>query len=89
MVTGAVRFNDLLMAMAGGESKRYDAVSGERTGADKPLSGAAKRALAEAAARREEQLRREASMPKEIGGRGGLDPGRYGDWEVKGLGSDF
>ncbi|MBN9270735.1 MAG: DUF1674 domain-containing protein, partial [Mesorhizobium sp.] len=27
--------------------------------------------------------------PKEIGGRGGKEPGRYGDWEVKGLTSDF
>ena len=25
----------------------------------------------------------------EIGGRGGLDPTRYGDWEVNGLASDF
>ncbi|TIW91676.1 MAG: DUF1674 domain-containing protein, partial [Mesorhizobium sp.] len=24
-----------------------------------------------------------------IGGRGGKEPGRYGDWEVKGLTSDF
>jgi hypothetical protein len=27
--------------------------------------------------------------PKEKGGRGGLEPGRYGDWEIKGLTSDF
>ena len=26
---------------------------------------------------------------KEFGGRGGLEPTRYGDWEVKGLASDF
>ena len=32
---------------------------------------------------------REASLPKEIGGRGGMEPGRYGDWEVKGLATDF
>lgn len=25
----------------------------------------------------------------EIGGRGGLEPTRYGDWEVKGICSDF
>jgi hypothetical protein len=27
--------------------------------------------------------------PPEHHGRGGLDPARYGDWEVKGLASDF
>lgn len=26
---------------------------------------------------------------KEIGGRGGLEPTRYGDWEIKGIASDF
>jgi hypothetical protein len=52
-------------------------------------SPAAERALAEAEARRAEYRRREAQMPKEIGGRGGNEPGRYGDWEIKGLTSDF
>ena len=27
--------------------------------------------------------------PKEIGGRDGPDPVRYGDWENKGIASDF
>lgn len=54
-----------------------------------PLSAAAKRALAEAEARRAAYLAEEAALPKEIGGRGGNDPNRYGDWEVKGLTSDF
>ena len=27
--------------------------------------------------------------PKEIGGRAGPDPTRYGDWENKGIASDF
>lgn len=58
-------------------------------GEEKPLAPAAKRALAEAEARRAEALRREAELPKELGGRGGNDPARYGDWEVKGLASDF
>ena len=30
-----------------------------------------------------------ADQPAEVGGRGGLDPTRYGDWEVNGLASDF
>lgn len=59
------------------------------TSVPKQLSPAAKRALAEAAARREAYRAQEAAMPKEIGGRAGLEPGRYGDWEVKGLTSDF
>lgn len=28
-------------------------------------------------------------LEKEINGRGGLDPVRYGDWEIKGITSDF
>jgi hypothetical protein len=55
------------------------------------LSAAAKRALDEAAARRaaEADARLDENRPEERGGRGGLDPARYGDWEVKGLASDF
>lgn len=30
-----------------------------------------------------------AVPPKEIGGRGGLDPVRYGDWEIGGKCVDF
>jgi hypothetical protein len=55
----------------------------------RPLSPAAKRALAEAEARRKEIDEKAASAPKETGGRGGLEPARYGDWEIKGLTSDF
>jgi len=54
----------------------------------KPLTPAAQRALAEAEARRRaaaEAPRR----PAEAQGRSGLDPTRYGDWEVKGIASDF
>jgi hypothetical protein len=47
------------------------------------------RALAEAAARRAERERAKAEPPKEGGGRGGLEPTRYGDWEINGLISDF
>lgn len=54
-----------------------------------PLSDAARRALAEAEARRIEAVEREATLPKEVGGRGGHDPARYGDWEVKGMACDF
>jgi hypothetical protein len=53
----------------------------------KLLSPEAERALAEAAARRTERAPRQ--QPAELQGRGGLDPVRYGDWEVKGIASDF
>ncbi|ESX26056.1 DUF1674 domain-containing protein [Mesorhizobium sp. LSJC264A00] len=56
---------------------------------EKDLTPAASRSLAEAEARREAYRQKEAALPKEIGGRGGKEPGRYGDWEVKGLASDF
>ncbi len=58
-------------------------------GASKPMSPAAARALAEAAARRAERERQERERPEELQGRGGLDPVRYGDWEVNGIASDF
>lgn len=57
---------------------------------DRPaLSPAARRALAEAAERRAQLDARLAAAPTELGGRGGLDPVRYGDWEIKGLTADF
>jgi hypothetical protein len=55
----------------------------------RPLTPAADRALAEAAARRAEIEARKQTQPKEIAGRGGLDPTRYDDWEINGLTSDF
>ncbi|MEM9470398.1 MAG: DUF1674 domain-containing protein [Pseudomonadota bacterium] len=52
-----------------------------------PLSEAAKRALAEARQRRAEQVAEE--LPVEIDGRDGPEPTRFGDWEKKGITSDF
>ena len=57
--------------------------------AEHPLTPAAERALAEAAARRAERDRHQIDAPKEIAGRDGPDPTRYGDWEINGLASDF
>ena len=57
--------------------------------ANRPLTPEAERALAEAAARRAEQARQKADGAGEQGGRGGLEPTRYGDWESKGIASDF
>ena len=46
---------------------------------------AGKRARAEAEARQ----RAEPALPKELGGPSGPEPTRYGDWERKGIISDF
>jgi hypothetical protein len=55
----------------------------------KPLPPAAKRALAEAEARRQTAAVEAKSMPKEYQGPKGPEPTRYGDWESKGIASDF
>ena len=53
------------------------------------LPPAAQRALKEAEQRRLEIDARQDSMPEEVNGRGGLEPTRYDDWEIKGLTVDF
>ena len=53
----------------------------------KPLPPAAVRALEEARLRREQAA---PGLPRtEVGGPEGPEPTRYGDWEVKGIVSDF
>ncbi len=54
---------------------------------DQRVSEAAARALAEAEERRKNADAKD--LPKETGGRKGLEPTRYGDWEKKGIASDF
>jgi hypothetical protein len=53
----------------------------------KKLTPAAERALAEAEARRAEA--KKAELKKENPPREGPEPTRYGDWEKKGIASDF
>ena len=55
----------------------------------RPLTPEAERALAEAAARRAAHAANQAGAPEEVAGRGGLDPTRYGDWEINGVAADF
>jgi hypothetical protein len=54
---------------------------------NKEIPPEAQRALKEA----EERRKRAATLPqpKEIGGQAGPEPTRYGDWEKKGIVSDF
>ena len=69
----------------------------ERPAGDRPeparrfedLPPAARRALREAEARRASLDRAESDAEAEVGGRGGRDPARYGDWEIKGIAVDF
>lgn len=57
----------------------------------KALTPAARRALEEAAARRAaiDARAAEIAATPETNGRGGLEPVRYADWEIKGIACDF
>ena len=59
----------------------------DKTTREKQLSPEARRALAEAEERRRSAP--EVKLPKELNGRDGPEPTRFGDWERKGLTSDF
>ena len=54
----------------------------------KPLTPAARRALEEAAARRQ-AAEVGSTRPEETGGPAGPEPTRFGDWERKGIAVDF
>lgn len=71
------------------QDRTDDSVTSEAR--ERTLSPAAQRALAEAAERRAAIDARAAAIQAnpERQGRGGLEPVRYEDWEVKGLAVDF
>lgn len=52
------------------------------------IAEAGQRAKAEAQARRDKEEAK-AQLPPELGGPKGPEPTRYGDWERKGIVSDF
>lgn len=54
-----------------------------------PLPEPAKRAIAEAKARRKGSEANAKPLPVESGGRWGPEPVRFGDWEKNGIASDF
>jgi hypothetical protein len=57
---------------------------------DRPdLPPEARRALAEAAERRRRAEAEATPLPRELGGRDGPEPVRYGDWERRGIAVDF
>ncbi len=51
------------------------------------LTPEARRALSEAEARR--KMAEPVTLPPEVNGRKGPEPTRFGDWENKGIASDF
>ncbi len=69
--------------------------NGTASGAEpkRDLTPEARRALAEAEERRRLAAQNETSAaggtPREVGGRTGPEPTRYGDWEKGGIASDF
>jgi hypothetical protein len=76
--------------MAENRSMTSDAPSAPPAPAErKPLPPAAQRALAEAEARRKAAAADPHPMAKELQGPKGPEPTRYGDWENKGIASDF
>lgn len=69
---------------------RKDSSAPENPSARKPLTPQAARALAEADERRSKATRKETPKgPKELQGPTGPEPTRFGDWERKGIASDF
>lgn len=74
--------------MSENDADDRSAVSAATSGEGRVLTPAARRALAEAEARRKAADPGPA-QPLEIDGRDGPEPVRYGDWEVKGIASDF
>ena len=62
-------------------------MSGSQSEKEARIASAAERALSEAKARKDSERGRD--LPPELGGRDGPEPTRFGDWEKKGLASDF
>jgi hypothetical protein len=81
------------MSPATGNPEMTDNPTAEPTTAPvperKPLTPAAQRALAEAEARRQAAAANAQPLPRELQGPKGPEPTRYGDWERKGIASDF
>lgn len=56
---------------------------------NRDLPPEAKRALEEAKLRRKQAELNPSETPKEVAGRKGPDPVRFGDWEKNGIAIDF
>jgi hypothetical protein len=72
---------------AGAGTGQADEAMSSKEEIERRIREAGERAAAEAAARR--ATAKEGTKPREINGPKGLEPTRYGDWEKKGITSDF
>jgi hypothetical protein len=72
-----------------GQSATGDHIHATKQAAETRQSANARAALAEAKARREAAEASAASLAPEINGPKGAEPTRFGDWERKGIASDF
>jgi hypothetical protein len=84
-----VEFSAWKLAMAQDPSRPSSPAPAASPPERKPLTPAAQRALAEAEARRAGAQADAQRAAKESGGPKGPEPTRYGDWENKGIASDF
>jgi hypothetical protein len=82
VASGAFRAEGIDMA-----EDKSAGVPTEQVETPKKLSAAAQRALAEAEERR--RAAQPPAAPPEFNGPKGPEPVRYGDWERKGIASDF
>lgn len=74
----------------GADVGRLDVMEQEPSSIARRRREAAKRARAEAEARRlAERQAVPAPQPVELGGRNGPEPTRFGDWERNGIATDF
>ena len=80
---------DKVIAMTDAEREARTNQAPDAAAARKPLTPAAQRALAEAAERRARAAKTAQDQPRELQGPKGPEPTRYGDWERKGIASDF
>ena len=73
------------------DEEHKNAIMPPHSAPGKELTDAAQRALQEAAERRalQDEKTRALGAQEELRGRGGLDPVRYDDWDVKGIAVDF
>jgi hypothetical protein len=86
----AILDNQTLKSLRNNFTDDVDRGAAPRSGSGNPArSPAAERARREAEERRSKRDRDAARPAAEVGGRGGQDPARYGDWEKDGIASDF
>ena len=75
--------------MSDGDKRSESGPGADTAQGKRPLTPAARRALEEAEERRQARNAQGTNASREVGGRKGPEPARYGDWEKDGIASDF